>query len=255
MESTGRERRLRRLWGPTSGRTVLMPIDQPVTMGPIAGLDAIDSQLGRLLAGAPNGIIGHRGVLRRVPAEAARSTGVVMHLSAGTALSGRGHVKKLTGDVVEAVRTGADAVSAQVTFGVPEETDMLHDLAQLAGACAQWGMPLLAMVYVAGVDPAAAPEKIAHAARAAAELGSDIVKVPYTGSADSFATVVDGCFAPVVMAGGEPSDSWEDVLLDVKDALSAGAAGVCIGRKVQQHAAPERALADLHALVHANNPG
>ncbi|SCG59293.1 2-amino-3,7-dideoxy-D-threo-hept-6-ulosonate synthase [Micromonospora halophytica] len=255
MEATGRDRRLRRLWGSVSGRTVLMPIDQPVTMGPIAGLDAIDAQLTRLLAGAPNAIIGHRGVLRRVPAEAARSTSVVMHLSAGTALSGRGHVKKLTGDVVEAVQLGADAVSVQVTFGVPEETDMLHDLAQVAAGCSRWGMPLLAMVYVAGIDPAEAPEKIAHGARAAAELGSDIVKVPYTGSADSFATVVAGCFAPVVMAGGEPSDSWEDVLLDVKDALSAGAAGVCIGRKVQQHSAPDEALADLHALVHANNLG
>ncbi|MFG1674423.1 class I fructose-bisphosphate aldolase [Micromonospora sp. NPDC049282] len=255
MEATGRNRRLRRLWGSVSGRTVLMPIDQPVTMGPITGLDAIDTQLTRLLAGAPNAIIGHRGVLRRVPAEAARATSVIMHLSAGTALSGRGHVKKLTGDVAEAVQLGADAVSVQVTFGVPEETDMLHDLAQVAAGCARWGMPLLAMVYVAGVDPAHAPEKIAHGARAVAELGSDIVKAPYTGCADSFATVVAGCFAPVVMAGGEPSDSWEDVLLDVKDALSAGAAGVCIGRKVQQHRAPDEALADLHALVHATNFG
>jgi DhnA family fructose-bisphosphate aldolase class Ia len=250
VEVSGRARRLQRLWGPVPGRTVLLPADQAVTMGPIAGLDSIRTQMKPFLDGRPDGIIGHRGLLRLIPAETIKSTSIIMHLSAGTALSGRGHVKKPTGEVSEAVRLGADAVSAQVTFGVPEEIDMLHHLAQLAGACDAWELPLIGMVYVAGAQGEADAPKIAHAARAAAELGCDIVKVPWTGSLESFARVVDSCFTPVVMAGGDPTDSWADLLLTVSEAMSAGAAGVCIGRHVHQHPAPATALAELRALVH-----
>jgi predicted phospho-2-dehydro-3-deoxyheptonate aldolase len=250
VEVTGRHRRRRRLFDPHSGRTVLLPIDQPVTLGPLAGLAPLEKHLHRLLNGCPDGIIAHRGVLRHVPAETSHRTSLVMHLSAGTQLSGRGHVKTLAGDVDDAIRAGADAVSVQVTFGVPEESAMLTDLTRISSACTQWGIPLLAMVYVMGVDATREPAKTAHAARVAAELGSDIVKVPYTGSAESFATVVEGCFAPVVVAGGERADSWGEVLQGVEGALAAGAAGVCIGRNVFQHESPERALTDLRALVH-----
>jgi DhnA family fructose-bisphosphate aldolase class Ia len=245
MEVTGRERRTRRLFSHASGRAVFLPIDQPVSLGPIAGVRHLDRALPTLLRGRPDALIAHRGVLRRVPAGSAPRTSLILHLSAGTQLSGRGHVKVLTGDVEDAVRLGADAVSVQVTFGTPDEHGMLADLTRVASSCARWSMPLLAMVYVHGGDPARQPDRVAHAARVAAELGSDIVKVPWTGSTESFQTVVCGCFTPVVVAGGERCDGWDDVCTVVKSALAAGAAGVCIGRNVFQHDDPARALADI----------
>ncbi|SCL17987.1 fructose-bisphosphate aldolase, class I [Micromonospora inyonensis] len=250
MVVNGRERRLQRLLPTRSGRTVLLPIDQPVTLGPIRGLTDIDQALPVLLEGAPTAVIAHRGVIRRVPVELSERIGLVMHLSVGTSLSGRGHVKVPSSTVVEAVRLGADAVSVQVTFGAPEELTMLTELARVVDACAEWGMPVLAMTYVHGVDPTAEPAKVAHAARVAAELGSDIVKVPWTGTPDSFEEVVTGCFAPVVVAGGEQADQWEAVPSMVKDAMSVGAAGTCVGRNIFQHHDPGQALAQLRAAVH-----
>jgi DhnA family fructose-bisphosphate aldolase class Ia len=101
-------------------------------------------------------------------------------------------------------------------------------------------MPLLAMMYTRG--PKVANEYdvnlVKHAARVGAELGADIVKVVYTGSAESFGEVVEGCFVPVVIAGGEKMDSDEDIVEMVKGAMAAGAAGVSIGRNVF-HTEPE----------------
>lgn len=249
--AAGHTRRALRLFNEESRRTVLLPIDQPVTLGPLAGLTPLARHLPDLLAGGPDGVIAHRGVLRTIQPMESRNIGLVMHLSAGTRLGGGGHVKTITAEVEDAIRAGADAVSVQVTFGVPEENAMLRDLTRVVSACERWGLPLLTMVYAHGGDPASLPARVAHAARVAAELGSDLVKVPYTGSADSFAAVVDGCFVPVVVAGGERTGDWEHLLLMVKTALSVGAAGACVGRNVFQHDEPIRAMQALRQLVHA----
>jgi DhnA family fructose-bisphosphate aldolase class Ia len=93
-------------------------------------------------------------------------------------------------------------------------------------------------------------ENVKHAARVGAELGADIVKAPYTGSIDSFRQVVQGCPVPVVIAGGEKMDSDEDIFKMVEGALSAGAAGVSIGRNAFQHKKPDKMIEALCKMVH-----
>jgi DhnA family fructose-bisphosphate aldolase class Ia len=94
---------------------------------------------------------------------------------------------------------------------------------------------------------------VKHAARVGAELGADIVKVVYTGSAESFREVVEGCFVPVVIAGGEKMENDEDIVEMVKGAMSAGAAGVSIGRNVFQHKAPEMIVQTISRIVHGSS--
>jgi len=91
---------------------------------------------------------------------------------------------------------------------------------------------------------------VKHAARVGAELGADIVKVPYTGSVESFTEVVQGCPVPVVIAGGEKMDSDEDIFEMVDGALKAGAAGVSIGRNAFQHEKPDKIVEALCKMVH-----
>jgi DhnA family fructose-bisphosphate aldolase class Ia len=114
-----------------------------------------------------------------------------------------------------------------------------------------WGMPLLAMMYPKSVD-AAAPmvPQLKLAARVAAELGADVVKVSYPGTVEAMQEVVDGCFVPVVVAGGERSSSDNEVLNLVKDAINGGAMGVCIGRNVFQHGQPGQFARRMSAIVH-----
>jgi DhnA family fructose-bisphosphate aldolase class Ia len=91
---------------------------------------------------------------------------------------------------------------------------------------------------------------VKHAARVGAELGADIVKVPYTGSVSSFKQVVEGCPVPVVIAGGPKMDSDQDIFEMVEDALKAGAAGLSIGRNAFQHRKPEKMIQALCKMVH-----
>lgn len=61
----------------------------------------------------------------------------------------------------------------------------------LANACDEWGMPLLAMMYVRGHDvDGNDPSLIRHSARLAAEMGADLVKVPYSGNVESMTRIV-----------------------------------------------------------------
>ncbi len=91
---------------------------------------------------------------------------------------------------------------------------------------------------------------VKHAARLGAELGADMIKVPYTGSSESFHEVVEGCSVPVVIAGGEKVETDKDILVMVKGAMTAGGAGVSIGRNVFQHKDPERIVKAISKIVH-----
>jgi len=93
-------------------------------------------------------------------------------------------------------------------------------------------------------------KNVKHAARVGAELGADIVKVPYTGSVETFKEVVNGCPVPVVIAGGPKMGGDEDIFRMVEGALQAGAAGLSIGRNAFQHKTPDKMVKALSKMVH-----
>ena len=80
--------------------------------------------------------------------------------------------------------------SACVNLGSKTENQQLLDLSRIATECARWSLPLLAMIYPRGPGLGDRPqtELIAHAANVAADLGADIVKLPYSGDAASMPT-------------------------------------------------------------------
>jgi len=80
-------------------------------------------------------------------------------------------------------------------------------------------------------------------------MGADIVKVSYTGSAETFNEVVSGCSVPVVIAGGEKMDSEKEILEMVKGSIEAGGAGVSIGRNVFQYQDPKAMVRAIACIV------
>ncbi len=128
---------------------------------------------------------------------------------------------------------------------------MLRDLGEVASTCQQWGMPLLAMMYVRGEMPLEARAQAqVTAARVAWELGADVVKLAYAGHEATFAEAVAGVGIPVVAAGGPYRSDTASVLADTRAALDAGAAGLAIGRNVFQHPERIRFARAVAALVH-----
>ena len=115
-------------------------------------------------------------------------------------------------------------------------------------------MPLLAMVYPRGrgIKNEYDTKVVKHAARLGAELGADLVKVSYTGSPESFREVVEGCFVPVVIAGGPKMETDKDILTMVKGSIEAGGAGVSIGRNAFQHQKPSLIVKAIAGIVHKN---
>jgi DhnA family fructose-bisphosphate aldolase class Ia len=130
---------------------------------------------------------------------------------------------------------------------------MLRDLGTVASECESWGMPLLAMMYLRGDgvdtnDFQAASTLI----RVATELGADIIKLDYPGDPDRFARMLEGVQAPVLVAGGAFNGDARTVMTHIHGAVSAGAAGVAVGRNVFQRLDNPRFLEALDHVMNQN---
>ena len=250
----GKQIRLERIMNRDTGRTVIVPMDHGVTVGPIDGLIDMKATVNGVASGGANAIVIHKGLVGSGHRRRGKDVGLIIHMSASTALSPYPNAKTLVCTVDEALRLGADAVSIHVNIGNGSEKEMLADLGQVARDARDWGIPLLAMMYPRGekIQDEYDPQVIMHVARLAAELGADIVKVSYTGSVESFRAVVTGCPVPVVIAGGPKMSSDRDILEMVKGAVEAGGAGVSIGRNIFQHRDPSRMVGAISMLVHEN---
>ena len=250
----GKKIRLERIIDRNSGKTVIVPMDHGVTVGPIEGLADMKTTVSKVVAGGANAILMHKGMVRAGHRGAGKDIGLIIHLSAGTSMSPDPNAKELVCTVEEAIKLGADAVSVHINLGAETDKEMLGQLGFISERCLQWQMPLVAMMYTRGpkIKNEFDVNNVKHAARVGAELGADIVKVPYTGSVESFKEVVDGCPVPVVIAGGEKMESDEDIFRMVEGALAAGAAGLSIGRNAFQHSNPTRMIQALSQIVHHN---
>src|SRR5688572_27107791 len=227
----------------------MVPLDHGISMGPVAGLADVRPALRAAADGGATCATLHKGLLP-LAAPFADKLGLLVHLSASTDTGPDGHDKRLVGTVEEAVRLGADGVSIHVNVGSATEPRQLEDAGRVATHCAEWGMPLVTMAYPRGpkVTNPHDPALLAHAARLAAELGADAVKVPYSGDAETFRDVVQGCPVPVLVAGGPKKGDFKALLADLKGARKAGAAGASIGRNVFQHPDPKAAVAAVAAV-------
>lgn len=253
--NVGKKSRLARLFHPLSGRSVIVPMDHGATLGPIAGLEKPAQSVAKLCGDLSmvQGLVLHRGVMEQVSGELSPYDlpARILHLSASTSVSPRASDKMLVASVEDALRMGADAVSVHVNLGVEEEPNMLRDLGLVASRCQQWGMPLLTMMYVRRNGQVSnVSTDLAHGVRLAAEMGADLVKVGYPGSADAMAEVVDGSFIPVLIAGGEKCDTRQQALYMVSQAVSGGATGVCMGRNVFQQECAASFIGEIGLAVH-----
>lgn len=244
----GRKRRIRRIIR-EDHRTVVVPMDHGVTVGPVEGIRNMQKVVAQLLKGGVDAIVIHKGIAKLVDAD---NTGLIVMLSATSNLSPNCNNKVQVCSVQEAVRLGADAVSVHINVGAQDEDKMLSKLGRVANECDIYGMPLLAMMYPRGpnIQDEHNVDVVAHAARVGAELGADIIKTNYTGDIDTFKTVVEGCPSPVIIAGGCKAKTPEEILQLTRDSIKAGSAGFSIGRNVFQHENPTLMVKALSAIVH-----
>ncbi|HEC92718.1 MAG TPA: fructose-bisphosphate aldolase [Candidatus Atribacteria bacterium] len=248
----GKDIRIERIMNRNTGKTIIVPMDHGITLGPIPGIIDMKKTVNSIVEGGANAIILHKGMVRSGHRGKGKDIGLIIHLSASTSLGLDPNAKVEVCTVEEAIQLGADAVSIHINLGADTETEMLKHIGRVSKECLYWGMPLVAMMYTRGkkIENEFDVKVVKHAARVGAELGADIVKVNYTGSPESFHEVVLGCPVPVIIAGGEKMETDEEVLEMVKGAIQAGGAGVSIGRNVFQHEDPKVMLEKIAQIVH-----
>lgn len=247
MES-GKTRRLRRFVRDDS-KTFIIAMDHGITLGPVQGLENMQETVNKVVKGGADAVLVHKGIAKNVNTH---NTGLIVHVSASTKLNTKPNLKVGVCTVEEAVRLGADAVSAHINVGATEEDQMLAFLGSLSEQCDSYGIPLLAMMYPRGpnVKDENGVEDVSHAARIGAELGADVVKTVYTGDVESFRRVIRGCPVPVVVAGGARMKNDSEVFELAEGSMKAGASGLSFGRNVFQHKNPEVICKALSAMVH-----
>jgi len=259
----GKSRRLRRIFSGKLERTLIVPVDDSLIFGPFNGLQdmqRLSSEIGRSPA---NAILSFPGNLRANANELHRLSWIV-NLTAST--EGSSHTKKIiVGSVEQAVSSSADAVAVHVNCTDDNEREMLSFLGLVVRESERFQIPVMAIMYprrcsngqtddyiqLREEEPTKYAQLVAHAVRIGAELGADFIKTKYPGDTENFRTIIAAASkTPVVIAGGDLV-SAERALETAKDAISAGAAGVCFGRNVHQRADVGAFLAELANIVNA----
>ena len=234
------------------GRALWVPIDHGVSSWPVEGLEDTEVLLSILKENGCDAVIAHKGIISDSSHDS--SPPFLMHLSASTVHGGK-HAsdKVLVASAEEAVSRGAIGVSVQVNLGDKFEYRMLERLGKVAEECHRLQIPLLGMIYPRGSGlqiEGDSTKGAAHAARLAWELGCDAVKTSWPGSKEAFAEVVNAAPIPVLIAGGESSGNFSEILEIVAEALSVGGAGVCMGRQIFANADPSACVKALYELIH-----
>lgn len=247
----GRTIRLRRLFG-TTGKALVVALDQAVPRGVAPQLARIQDTYHSVKAGSPNAITVTRGIGASLLANDPEPLPWILKASSFS-VDFHPTLDVTIGSVDDAVRLGADAVAVGISAGSSVQPQMLEMLAATVERAAAVGMPTVCHAYPSGElwgDRKGSVESVLYAARAAAELGVDVVKTWYTGSTESFAQVVAGTPALVMVAGGAKADTDLEVLEMAEKVMQAGAAGLTFGRNVWGAEDPAKMITALRAIVH-----
>ena len=145
----GKHIRMERIMNRDTGRTVIVPMDHGVTVGPIDGLIDMKTTVNAVAAGGANAILMHKGLVTSGHRRRGRDVGLIIHLSASTA-SRPIPTPRPWYAASRRPWSGADAVSIHVNIGSSSEREMLADMGAVARSAREWGMPLLAMMYPRG---------------------------------------------------------------------------------------------------------
>ena len=180
--------------------------------------------------------------------------GIILRIDGGVSFLGdRKNPMQVVVSPEDALRLSADSVITMSFPGSVHESEILSSLSRTVQSCHKWNLPVTAEALPRGFeksDDFRTPENIIFSCRQAVELGADIVKTEYTGDQESFKTLTESVYAPVVILGGSKKVPERELLQDIKDALEAGGSGVAMGRNIWGHENPARYTAAIAKLIH-----
>ena len=244
----GKVIRMQRMMNPASGHIFTVAVDHAPSYGVLDGIEDIQGVVDRVASAGPDAMVMMKGIAQRCFQPYAGQVSLIMKCSTLSPYHPQNDVWVSTVD--DAVCLGADAIAMALTVGCPQQQELVSNLGALVCEAEQVGMPVIVHSYPNGElvppDEVFTVERVGYASRMVMELGVDIVKTFYTGSAETFAQVVEMASpALVVAAGGPRLETDADVLRMASGVVQAGAAGITFGRNIWQS---DNAAAMIRAL-------
>lgn len=248
---SSKDLRLRRLRSRESGRSVIAAYTHGMLLGPGPGVGTNSEYAANLEAfdrGGADAVMVSPGYAKRfAPQLADTDLGIVVSVDWSDIWRGRDllGLEGFVGDhallttVEHAVYCGADAVHMYMFLGSGDparEAAEVERVGVVARECDRTGIPLLleplARGPSVGENESARVDYVRLVARIGAEIGADMVKVEFTGSVESFMSVVEVCNVPVLIMGGARTPEFDDFLSVLRMSVQAGGYGTVLGRNI-----------------------
>lgn len=263
--STGKRTRLYRLFyqsGPGNGTGLFLPIDQGLEHGPrdfFANPASANPEFQLKLAveGRYSGIVFQYGIAQKYMGKWVGKIPLIVKLNGKTEIpSDAESYSSCLASVEDAVALGADAVGYTLYVGSPAQDRDFAQWETVRRDAERLGMPTILWAYPRGeaVEAKGGKESvwaIEYAARVAAEVGADVVKVnfptvsPSPGSPKPYDTqkftplegaarVIAAAGKTLVLISGGEKEPDQELLGKARLSFEAGAAGLIFGRNTWQ---------------------
>jgi len=243
---------------------MFLPIDQGLEHGPRDFFVNPPSknpefQLELAKRGNFSGIVFQIGIASKYMSKYAGQVPLVLKLNGKTEIpSDATPLSPLLASVEDAVRLGADAIGYTLYIGSAQQEQDFMQFRHVREEAEKFGMPIIVWAYPRG---SAIEEKggrdsfyaIDYAARVAAELGADVVKVntpkfnaakdakapaPYSTNeyslADALSQIVESAGKTLVIFSGGDKQEETGVVEKARAGMQAGGTGVIFGRNLWQ---------------------
>ena len=237
-----------------NGKVMLLAYDQGFEHGPVDfNEENVDPAYIMRIAknGYFTGVVFQEGVAARYYE---RDCGVplIVKLNGKTAFQKEEPLSLQLCTVEKAAQLGAVGVGYTIYVGSEHEEEMLVEFSRIEDEAHARGMVVIAWMYPRGKKVAGKEsdkEVVAYGARLGLELNADFVKVPYTGSEESFKWVVDCAGKTGVLAQGGEKQEWLGLESEMQNIMEAGARGVAIGRNIWQDENPDEVSRKMAEIV------
>ena len=236
-----------------NGKSLMLAYDHGLEHGP-KDFNGNNINPGYILniakSGGYNGVILQKGVAEKYYTNEYRKVPLVLKLNGKTNICKGEPISRQICSVKEAVSIGASAVGYTIYIGSAFESEMFSEFGKIEEEAHSRGLPVIMWAYPRGrAVKRLTHETLIYAARVGLELGADFVKIKYTGSTNSFKKAVEVAGrCGVLCLGGSKLDE-KKFLQQARDAMSAGAAGMVIGRNVWQSSNPMKVTEKLKKII------
>jgi DhnA family fructose-bisphosphate aldolase class Ia len=243
--------RLRELFEPSGGRSLIVDTSAGLSLGPLPGLEDFPAALRPVLPRV-DGVVASPGQARQLTGRTRAEAALLVRADWTNALRGPDFVLPPETisripllDPAEALDLGASALVLYFLLGHTEqiEAGCLRETVQYALQGRQVGLPLVVDVQPVGPRVVLRGKAIQLGVSYALEGGADGVAVPWPGRADLQTILTMAAGAPIWIKPG----ALESAPAELDEALDLGAAGLWLDERLFARPDPPALLEELHA--------